>query len=166
MTDHADTHPDAQDQHFLTLAAALSRQGMEAGDGGPFGSVVVLDGQVVGQGWNRVTSTNDPTAHAEVVAIRDACQRLSRFDLRGATLYASCEPCPMCLASALWARVDRIVYGNTRDQAAAIGFDDALIYEQVPLPPDARIIPCQHRPSTAALSVFNDWIVKADRVPY
>lgn len=154
------------DQQFLTLAAELSRQGMEAGHGGPFGSVIVLDGRVVGRGWNQVTSTNDPTAHAEVVAIRDACRALTRFDLRGATLYASCEPCPMCLASALWARVDRIVYANDRFQAAEIGFDDALIYEQVASPPDNRIIPCDHRPNKAALAVFKAWCGKADRVPY
>ncbi len=155
-----------QDQHFLSLAADLSRQGMEGGQGGPFGSVVVMDGRVVGRGCNQVTSTNDPTAHAEVVAIRDACRSLSRFDLRGAVLYASCEPCPMCLASALWARVDRIVYANDRFQAADIGFDDALIYEQVAVAPDQRIIPCDHRPNDDALSVFHDWAAKADRVPY
>lgn len=154
------------DQHFLSLAADLSRQGMESGHGGPFGSVVVMDGRVVGRGCNQVTSTNDPTAHAEVVAIRDACRLLGRFDLRGATLYASCEPCPMCLSSALWARVDRIVYANDRFQAADIGFDDALIYEQVAKPPDQRIIPCEHRPNDDALSVFRDWVAKADRVPY
>lgn len=155
-----------QDQHFLSMAAALSRQGMEQGQGGPFGSVVVLDGDVVGRGWNQVTSTNDPTAHAEIVAIRDACARLGRFDLRGAILYASCEPCPMCLASALWARVDRIVFANTRDEAAAIGFDDALIYEQVALDATARIIPCDHRPSADAIAVFDAWKIKADRIPY
>lgn len=155
-----------QDQQFLALAAALSRQGMEAGQGGPFGSVVVMDGVVVGRGCNQVTSTNDPTAHAEVVAIRDACRTLGRFDLRGAVLYASCEPCPMCLSSALWARVDRIVFANDRFQAADIGFDDALIYEQVALPADQRIIPCEHRPHPDALAVFEDWRGKADRVPY
>jgi guanine deaminase len=155
-----------QDQHFLALAAELSRQGMESGRGGPFGSVVVLDGRVVGQGCNQVTSTNDPTAHAEIVAIRDACRALGRFDLRGAVLYASCEPCPMCLSSALWARVDRIVYANDRFQAAAIGFDDALIYEQVALPSDRRIIPCEHRPNRAAIAVFDAWREKPDRVPY
>lgn len=158
MSDH--------DQQFLSMTAALSRQGMEGGQGGPFGAVVVVDGQVVGRGCNQVTSTNDPTAHAEVVAIREACRTLGRFDLRGAVLYASCEPCPMCLSSALWARVDRIVYANDRFQAAAIGFDDALIYEQVAKPADQRIIPCEHRPNADALSVFDDWTAKADRIPY
>lgn len=156
----------ADDDSFLAHAAALSRRGMEAGAGGPFGAVVVLDGVVVGEGWNRVTSTNDPTAHAEVVAIREACARLGRFDLRGATLYASCEPCPMCLSAIFWARIDRVVFANTRDQAAAIGFDDALIYEQVPLPPAERAIPCEHRPLPAALEVFTAWAEKPDRVPY
>lgn len=157
---------DDQDQHFLSLAADLSRQGMESGHGGPFGCVIVMGGAVVGRGCNQVTSTNDPTAHAEVVAIRDACRALGRFDLRGATLYASCEPCPMCLASSLWARVDRIVFANTRHEAASIGFDDALLYEQVALPAQARIIPCEHRPSPAALAVFDAWKMKADRIPY
>lgn len=155
-----------QDQSFLRQAVALSQRGMESGAGGPFGAVVVLDGAVVGEGWNRVTSSNDPTAHAEVVAIRDACAKLNRFDLRGTVLYASCEPCPMCLAASLWARVDRIVYANTRDEAAAIGFDDALLYAQVALPPSARIVPCQHEPINEARDVFRAWQEKADRVPY
>ena len=154
------------DERFLDHAIALSRQGMEDGAGGPFGAVVVMDGTVVGEGWNQVTSTNDPTAHAEVVAIRNACRWLGRFDLRGATLYASCEPCPMCLASILWARLDRVVYANTREQAAGIGFDDALIYEQVGLAPGARMIPCEHRPSALADQVFQAWTEKADRTPY
>lgn len=154
------------DAAFLDRAVTLSRQGMEGGAGGPFGAVIVLDGTVVGEGCNRVTSTNDPTAHAEMVAIREACTRLGRFDLNGATLYASCEPCPMCLSAIFWARIARVVFANTRDQAAAIGFDDALIYEQVPLPPADRSIPCEHRPSPGAAAVFRDWLAKPDRVPY
>jgi guanine deaminase len=154
------------DERFLRLAADLSRNGMESGAGGPFGAVIALADAVVGRGWNCVTSSHDPTAHAEVVAIRDACRRLGRFDLRGATLYSSCEPCPMCLAAALWARVDRLVYANDRHEAAAIGFDDALIYEQVALPPAARALPCQRKPLQEALDVFAAWAAKADRVPY
>ncbi len=111
---------------------------MEAGAGGPFGSVVVRDGRVIGEGWNQVTSTNDPTAHAEVVAIRRACAAIGSFSLAGATLYASCEPCPMCLASAYWARVSRIVFANTREEAAAIGFDDQLLYDEIPKPIEER----------------------------
>ncbi|QJE72378.1 nucleoside deaminase [Aerophototrophica crusticola] len=155
-----------RDAHYLRHAADLSRKGMDSGAGGPFGAVVVLDGQVVGEGWNRVTSTNDPTAHAEVVAIREACAKLNRFDLRGGVLYASCEPCPMCLAASLWARLDRIVYANTRDQAADIGFDDAELYAQVALPPTARAVPCIHQPSDAALDVFKAWADKTDKIPY
>lgn len=154
------------DLHYLHRAAELSRRGMELGAGGPFGAVVVLDGKVVGEGWNRVTSTNDPTAHAEVVAIRQACADLGRFDLRGGVIYASCEPCPMCLAAIHWARLDRIVYANSRDEAASIGFDDALIYGQIPLAPADRLLPCQHKPLAEALDVFRDWADKADRVPY
>lgn len=154
------------DEDFLRHAAHLSRRGMESGAGGPFGAVIVLDGRVVGEGWNQVTSTNDPTAHAEVVAIRQACADLGRYELRGATIYASCEPCPMCLAAIHWARLDRLVYANTRHEAAAIGFDDAVIYEQIPLVPEARILPCRHLPLRDALAVFQDWSAKADRVPY
>jgi len=154
------------DQDFLRQAVELSRRGMEDGAGGPFGAVIVLDGRIVGEGWNRVTSANDPTAHAEVVAIRDACARLGRFDLHGAVIYSSCEPCPMCLSAIHWARLDRLVYANNRYDAAAIGFDDALIYEQVMLPPDARILPCHHLPLPEARSVFQDWLTKPDRVPY
>ncbi|MFZ4532508.1 MAG: nucleoside deaminase, partial [Alsobacter sp.] len=117
------------DLRHLARAAELSRARMEAGLGGPFGAVIVRDGGVLAEGWNEVTSSNDPTAHAEVTAIRRACAAVGDFSLAGATLYTSCEPCPMCLASAYWARITRIVYANTRDEAAAIGFDDAFIYD-------------------------------------
>jgi tRNA(Arg) A34 adenosine deaminase TadA len=151
---------------FLGRAIALSREHMQAGAGGPFGAVVAGPDGIVGEGWNRVTSTNDPTAHAEVVAIRDACKRLGRFDLRGYVLYSSCEPCPMCFAAAWWARVDRVVYANTRDDAAAIGFDDAAIYDEVKVAPNGTGLVCEHVPSPAARAVFDDWLKKADRVPY
>ena len=108
---------------------------MDANLGGPFGAVIVRGGKVLAEGWNEVTSSNDPTAHAEVTAIRRACQAVGDFSLEGATLYTSCEPCPMCLASAYWARISRIVYSNTRDDAAAIGFDDAFIYDEMPKDP-------------------------------
>lgn len=154
------------DSLFLARAVKLSRTHMEAGHGGPFGAVVVLDGKVVSEGWNEVTSTNDPTAHAEVVAIRRACASLNRFDLRGATLYTSCEPCPMCLASALWARLDRIVYANTREDAAAIDFDDAPFYEEVKRAPATTSLRMDHRPSAEARGVFVEWAGKADKVRY
>jgi guanine deaminase len=154
------------DSLFLAKAVKLSKAHMEAGHGGPFGAVVVLDGKVVAEGWNEVTSTNDPTAHAEVVAIRRACATLDRFDLRGATLYTSCEPCPMCLASALWARIDRIVYANTRDDAAAIGFDDAPFYEEVARAPATTMIRMDHLASAEARGVFVEWAGKPDKVRY
>jgi guanine deaminase len=154
------------DQAFLARAIALSREHMEAGEGGPFGAVIVRHGRVLAEGWNQVTSTNDPTAHAEVVAIRRACRAADTFALEGAVLYASCEPCPMCLASAYWARISRIVYANTRDQAAAIGFDDAFIYDEMPKPPSRRILPMQHAPSEEAEAVFRDWMNKPDRIAY
>jgi tRNA(Arg) A34 adenosine deaminase TadA len=154
------------DADHMRHAIALSRKGMEGGAGGPFGAVVVLDGQVVAEGWNQVTSTNDPTAHAEVVAIRRACAALGRFDLRGATLYTSCEPCPMCLAAAYWARLDAVVYGNARDEAAAIGFDDQWLYDEVPKPIEARSLPMRRLLAAEALEVFQAWAAKPDKVPY
>lgn len=154
------------DDLFMTRTVALSREHMLAGHGGPFGAVVVMDGKVVAEGWNQVTSTNDPTAHAEVVAIRRACTALNRFDLRGATLYSSCEPCPMCLASALWARVDRIVYANTREDAAAIGFDDAPFYGEMKRAPAITMARMEHRPSAEARGVFLEWTAMPDKVAY
>jgi guanine deaminase len=155
-----------EDRAYLARAVALSREHMENGAGGPFGSIVVRDGQVIGEGWNQVTSTNDPTAHAEVVAIRRACDALGTFSLQGATLYASCEPCPMCLASAYWARVSRIVFANTREEAAAIGFDDQLLYDEIPKPIDERSIPTIHVPDADARAVFQTWLAKADKIAY
>jgi guanine deaminase len=155
-----------EDRVHLARAVALSREHMQAGAGGPFGSVVVRDGAVIGEGWNQVTSTNDPTAHAEVVAIRRACEAIGSFSLHGATLYASCEPCPMCLASAYWARVSRIVFANTRDEAAAIGFDDQLLYDEIPKPIEQRLVPTIHAPHAEAKAVFADWLRKADKIAY
>src|SRR5918994_3538298 len=152
----------ADDHAHLARAVALSRGHMEGGEGGPFGAVIVRDGKVLAEGWNRVTSTNDPTAHAEVTAIRRACEAVQDFSLSGATLYTSCEPCPMCLASAYWARVSRIVFANTRQDAAAIGFDDQLIYEEIPRPVAARIVPTIHAPTAEARAVFEAWRTKPD----
>lgn len=143
--------------HFMQQAVELSFQGQRTGAGGPFGAVVVKDGVVVGQGSNRVTSTNDPTAHAEVVAIRDACQNLNTHQLTGCDLYTSCEPCPMCLGAIYWARPDRVYFANTRHDAAHIGFDDAFIYEEVPLPPDQRKIEMIHLPLPDAREAFAEW---------
>ncbi|HEY0837400.1 MAG TPA: nucleoside deaminase [Azospirillum sp.] len=157
---------DPGDVDFLRRAIALSRTNMVASEGGPFGAVLVQDGRVVGEGWNRVTSTNDPTAHAEVVAIRDACRALGTYQLTNATLYTSCEPCPMCLAAAYWARVERIVYAATREDAAEAGFDDAHIYGEVALPIAERRLPMVCHLSDEARAVFGEWIEKADKIPY
>lgn len=150
----------------MRAAIAASRHGMAGGAGGPFGAVVVMDGRVIAEGWNQVTSTNDPTAHAEVVAIRRACAALGRFDLRGATLYTSCEPCPMCLAAAYWARLDAVVFGNAREEAAAIGFDDQFLYDEVAKPIEARALPIRRLLAAEALEVFAAWAGKPDKVPY
>ena len=151
---------------FMRRAIALSREGMERGEGGPFGSVIVHRGEIVGEGNNRVVGTLDPTAHAEVVAIRAACARLGRFDLRGCDLYTSCEPCPMCLAAAYWARVDRLFYANDHADAARIGFDDSLIYREVTLPMRERQLPSTRLLAGEAWAVFEAWLKKPDRVPY
>lgn len=150
----------------LDRAIALARIHMEQGEGGPFGAVIAREGKVLAEGWNCVTSTNDPTAHAEVVAIRRACETVGQFSLEGAVMYASCEPCPMCLAASYWARVSRIVYGATRKEAAAAGFDDSLIYDEIPLDPPQRSLPMLHLPSLPAKTVFYDWLTKSDRQPY
>ncbi len=157
---------DGDDRRHLLRVAHLSRARMEAGLGGPFGALVVRDGAVLAEGWNEVTSALDPTAHAEVVAIRRACAAVGSFSLAGATLYSSCEPCPMCLAAAYWARVGRLVYANTRDQAAAAGFDDAFLYDEVPKAPQARTLPTRRLALPEAEAVFQAWVNKADKIAY
>ena len=147
-------------------ALHLAETGMRNGRGGPFGCVVVRKGEVVGRGHNRVTSTNDPTAHAEVVAIRDACANLETFQLDDCELYTSCEPCPMCLSAIYWARIPSVFYGNTRTDAAAIGFDDDFIYQQVPLPPEQRAIKMQLFLRDEAQGAFKEWAAKSDKVRY
>jgi tRNA(Arg) A34 adenosine deaminase TadA len=151
---------------FMRRAIELSRFGMEGGHGGPFGAVVVRDGQIVGEGWNRVTSTNDPTAHAEVVAIRDAAAKLGTFDLSGAEIYASCDPCPMCLAAIHWARIGRVWFANAQSDAASIGFDDAKIADELRALPADRSMPVHRLLGEEARLVFDDWARKADKTPY
>lgn len=141
----------------MQMAIDLSRNGMKNGKGGPFGCVVVKDGEVVGQGSNEVLLTNDPTAHAEVVAIRDACRNLGSFQLDGCEIYASCEPCPMCLGAIYWARPDRVYFANTKSDAAEIGFDDQFIYEEIELPLADRKIPFEQLTQTGAKDVFLEW---------
>ena len=134
--------------------------------GGPFGAVVVRQGKIVARGWNRVTSTNDPTAHAEVTAIRDACKKLKTFQLDDCELYTSCEPCPMCLAAIYWARCKKFYYANTRRDAAKIGFDDDLIYREVARPIARRKIPMKQLLRPEALKVFAEWKNKPDKIRY
>ena len=151
---------------YMREAVQLAEQGMRSGLGGPFGCVVVRRGEIVGRGSNRVTSTNDPTAHAEVVAIRDACTALQTFQLTDCELYTSCEPCPMCLSAIYWARIPQVYYGNTRADAAAIGFDDDFIYQQVPLAPEARTVKMELLLRDEAQIAFQEWANKTDKVRY
>ena len=151
---------------FMRRAIALWREGREGGGGGPFGAVVVSGGRVVGEGWNQVTSSLDPTAPARVGANRAACRALGRFELRGCEIFTSCEPCPMCLAAIYWARLDRVYYGNDRADAARIGFDDAALYREVALPPGARQLPMVRLLESEARDAFATWERKPDRVPY
>jgi len=154
------------DEHHLREAIVLARAGMERGEGGPFGCVIVKDGRVVGRGNNRVTSTNDPTAHAEIVAIREACSALGAFQLTGCVLYASCEPCPMCLGAIYWARPDRLVFAATRGDAAKAGFDDQLIYDELDVPFGERRIPTAMALREEAKAVLEEWERKTDKTPY
>lgn len=155
-----------KDLLYLRMAVELAREGVEKGQGGPFGCVIVKDGVVVGQGWNGVTSTNDPTAHAEVMAIRDACQRLGDYQLAGCAVYTSCEPCPMCLGALYWARPDRVVYAASRHEAAEAGFDDAFIYQEINLPDVERRIPFEHGVIEGSVEVFALWREKGNKKLY
>ncbi len=147
-------------------AVALSAEKMRAGMGGPFGAVIVRDGEVIAEGFNQVTSTNDPTAHAEIVAIRRACEKLGTFSLEGCEIYSSCEPCPMCLAAIYWARIDAIYFANTREDAALIGFDDEHLYREIPKPINERDIPTRHLALDEARAVFEEWRLMPDKVMY
>ena len=147
-------------------AIRLARASVRSGKGGPFGAVVVKRGKVIARGANVVTSDNDPTAHAEVEAIRAACRRLKTFSLHGCELYASCEPCPMCLAAIYWARLDRVFYAATRKDAARAGFDDELLYRELPLSPSRRKLAMKQLMRASALAAFSDWKRKADKVAY
>jgi guanine deaminase len=158
-----DTH--RTDAEHLDLAVRLAVENVAAG-GGPFGAVVVRDGVVVATGVNRVTAQNDPTAHAEVQAIRAACTALGTFSLAGATLYSSCEPCPMCLASSLWARVDRVLFAADRDDAARGGFDDRAFYELFETPRTEWSVPVQQHRSPTAPAPFDAWLASVGRVDY
>ena len=147
-------------------AIRLSVEKMREGRGGPFGAVIAKDGQIISRGWNEVTTANDPTAHAEIVAVREACRRLGTFRLDGCELYASCEPCPMCLSAIYWARIDRLFFAATRQDAAAAGFDDEILYREIPLPFDQRKLPIRQLLREQALPAFAEWQAKPDKIPY
>ena len=150
----------------MRRAVEISGAQMRVGAGGPFGAVIANDGRIVAEGHNQVTSANDPTAHAEIVAIREACRNLGTFDLSGHEIYASCEPCPMCLAAIYWARLDQVFFANTREDAARIGFDDALIYNEIPKTIEQRSLPMARIALTEAEEIFREWQAKSDKVPY
>lgn len=150
---------------LMARAIELSRKNVENG-GGPFGAVIVKDGRIVGEGANRVTASNDPTAHAEVVAIRTACQTLNTFDLTGCEIFTSCEPCPMCLSAIYWARISKIYFANTKKDAAHIHFDDDFIYQEIPKAPSDRKIPMVQLLRDEALKVFEIWDQKTDKLTY
>jgi guanine deaminase len=151
---------------FMRAAIRLAQRQMRAGSGGPFGAVIVRRGRIIARGFNAVTSTNDPTAHAEVMAIRAACRKLGTFKLDECELYTSCEPCPMCLAAIYWARLRRVFYANARRDAARIGFDDELIYRELSLPISRRSVSMKQVLRREALKAFAEWAAKSDKIPY
>ena len=155
-----------REEKFMNEAIVLSQNGVRNNEGGPFGCIVVKDDKIVGRGNNKVTSSNDPTAHAEVVAIRDACKNLGTFQLEGCEIYTSCEPCPMCLGAIYWARPKVVYFANSRQDAANIGFDDSMIYEELGIDLDKRKIPIINLGSEDALKIFEEWQNKEDKIEY
>lgn len=153
-------------ENFMRRAVELSDYGMENKYGGPFGAVIVKDGKIIGEGFNRVISSNDPTAHAEVVAIREASKNINNFDLSGSVIFASCEPCPMCLAAIYWANIAEIYYANTKNDAADIGFRDDFIYSEFDKSIDKRDKKCSQLLRGEAIKVFTNWASKQDKVEY
>lgn len=154
-----------EDLRFLERAAEISMRNIDNG-GGPFGAVIVKDGAIIAEAGNSVTNDNDPTAHAEINAVRAACRKLGSFKLEGCYVYSSCEPCPMCLSALYWAGVARIYYGNTKEDADAIDFSDKFIYTELALPQQARSMPCIHIPGTSAINAFKKWEAKTDKTKY
>jgi tRNA(Arg) A34 adenosine deaminase TadA len=155
-----------REQKFMAEAILLSQNGVRNNEGGPFGCVIVKNDKIIGRGNNRVTSANDPTAHAEVVAIRDACKNLGTFQLEDCEVYSSCEPCPMCLGAIYWARPKLVYYANSREDAASIGFDDSMIYEELAIELGKRRIPIINLGREEALKVFKEWQNKSDKIKY
>jgi guanine deaminase len=154
------------EQANMQVAIELAKQSMNKQNGGPFGAVVVKDGKVVGKGINQVTSSNDPTAHAEVNAIRDACQNLKTFDLSGSEIYTTCEPCPMCLGAIYWAKIDKIYYAANRRDAANAGFIDDFIYKEFSLPSEKRALKSTQVMKDDAVKIFENWNSKTDKIVY
>lgn len=161
-----DAQVKGQREAFMRRAIDLSQQKMDENCGGPFGAVIVKNGKIIAEGWNEVTSSTDPTAHAEVQAIRKAAQALGDYSLQGCEIYTSCEPCPMCLASIYWARIDRIFYANTREDAEKIGFDDDFIYREFAKSEEKRTLPSRMMMRDEAQIVFSNWMKKGDKTPY
>jgi len=155
-----------ESKEFMNEAIKLAESNIEKQNGGPFGAIIVKDGKIVGRGNNQVTSQNDPTAHAEVQAIRDACKNLNTFNLEGCEIYASCEPCPMCLGAIYWARLDKLFYAGTKDDAAKANFDDSFIYKEFNLPKGERSIPSSQLMRDKAVEVFDQWIESENKIPY
>jgi tRNA(Arg) A34 adenosine deaminase TadA len=155
-----------QAEKFMQYAIELGRKGMEAGNGGPFGAIVVKDGKIIGEGWNRVLASNDPTAHGEITAIRDACKNIQSYDLSGCEIYTSGEPCPMCLSAIYWAHVSRIFYGFTIQATATANFDDAFIFKELNKPASERKITQIQILETEALKLLKDYTANPDRVLY
>jgi guanine deaminase len=151
---------------FMKKAIEMAIENVRSGRGGPFAAVVVKDGEIIAEGTNRVTSTNDPTAHAEMVAIREACRALGHFQLTGCEIYTTCEPCPMCLGAIYWARPARVFYASTGQDAAAAGFDDSFIHQQLELPATQRLIPMTQLMREEAMQVFRTWEQKIDKIKY
>ncbi|MEI7500083.1 MAG: nucleoside deaminase [Bacteroidota bacterium] len=151
---------------YLNEAFDEAFQSVRSNIGGPFGAVIVMDGKIIGKGGNRVSSQNDPTAHAEIVAIRDACQNIKNFDLTGSILYSTCEPCPMCLSAIYWANIKAVYYCSTRYDADAIGFKDSHIYEELTIQPENRKIKFIKISHTKAIELFREWTEKADKISY
>lgn len=151
---------------FMEEAIKLAVDNVKSGKGGPFGAVIVKNGEIIARGANHVTTTNDPTAHAEVVAIREACKKLNSFQLEGCEIYASCEPCPMCLGAIYWARPSKLFFAATKDDAAKAGFDDSFIYKEIPLPTQDRSIPTENLISVSSADPFISWKSKTDKTEY
>jgi len=154
------------DRSYMARAIQLSVENVVSGQGGPFGAVIVKDGRIIAEGVNQVTSSNDPTAHAEIVAIRQACAVLGGFELKDCELYTSCEPCPMCLGAIYWSRLARLYYGALAADAAQAGFDDSFIYREIALAHSERAIPMFPMMREDALAGFRAWVKKADKISY